>query len=124
MKNTNFYLNSSYKGYFGSNYQLTTGLSYGYSQNKISLNNDHVKNAENALHLKLKVSRKLSDRVQLSAGSDYFITKFDEDFTEYLSSTFASGYENNIASAYIETDIFFSKNLALKAGIRSSYSDF
>jgi len=124
MKNNNFYLNSSYKGYFGSNYQLTTGLSYGYSQNKISLNNDHVKNAENALHLKLKVSRKLSDRVQLSAGSDYFITKFDEDFTEYLSSTFASGYENNIASAYIETDIFFSKNLALKAGIRSSYSDF
>ncbi|WP_296149715.1 TonB-dependent receptor [uncultured Flavobacterium sp.] len=123
MKNNNFYLNSSYKGYFGSNYQLTTGLSYGYSQNKINLDDDRVKNAENALHLKLKVSKKLSDRVQLSAGTDYFITKFDEDFTEYQSATFSSGYDNNIAGVYAESDIFFSKNFALKAGIRASYSD-
>ncbi len=123
MKNNNFYLNSSYKGYFGSNYQLTTGLSYGYSQNKINLDEDRVKNAENAFHLKLKVSKKLSERVQLSAGTDYFITKFDEDFTEYHSATFSSGYDNNIAGAYAESDIFFSKNFALKAGVRASYSD-
>jgi len=123
MKNNNFYLNSSYKGYFGSNYQLTTGVSYGYSQNKMGLDDDRLKNAENALHLKLKVSKKLSDKVQLSAGSDYFITKFDEEYTQYLSTTLTSGYENNIASAYAETDIFFSKNLALKAGIRASNSD-
>lgn len=124
MKNNNFYLNSSYKGYFGSNYQLTTGVSYGFSQNKISLDEDRVKNAENALHLKLKISKKLSERIQLSAGSDYFMTQFDEDFTAYLSNTFTSGYENNIASAYAETDIFFSKKLALKAGIRASNSTF
>ena len=123
MKNNNFYFNSSYKGYFGSNYQLTAGASYGYSQNKIGLNDDRVKNAENAVHLKLKVSKKLSDRIQFSVGSDYFITKFDEDFTAYLSNTFTSGYENNIAGAYAETDIFFSKNLALKAGIRASNAD-
>jgi len=123
MKNNNFYLNSSYKGYFGSNYQLTTGVSYGYSQNKIGLDDDRVKNAENALHLKLKVSKKLSERIQLSAGTDYFSTKFDEDFTPYLSTALSSGYENNIASAYAETDIFFSKNLALKAGIRASNAD-
>lgn len=123
MKNNNFYFNSSYKGYFGSNYQLTAGASYGYSQNKIGLDDDRVKNAENAVHLKLKVSKKLSDRIQFSVGSDYFITKFDEDFTAYLSNTFTSGYENNIAGAYAETDIFFSKNLALKAGIRASNAD-
>lgn len=123
MKNNNFYFNSSYKGYFGSNYQLTAGASYGYSQNKIGLDDDRIKNAENAVHLKLKVSKKLSDRIQFSVGSDYFITKFDEDFTAYLSNTFTSGYENNIAGAYAETDIFFSKNLALKAGIRVSNAD-
>lgn len=123
MKNNNFYFNSSYKGYFGSNYQLTAGASYGYSQNKIGLDDDRVKNAENAVHLKLKVSKKLSERIQFSVGSDYFITKFDEDFTAYLSNTFTSGYENNIAGAYAETDIFFSKNLALKAGIRASNAD-
>jgi hypothetical protein len=123
VKNNNLYVNSSYKGYFGSNYQLTTGLSYGYSQNKIGLDLDNVKNSEHATHLKLKVKKKVSERFQISAGADYFITKFDEDFTEDLGSTFSSGYTNNIAGIYSEAAIFFSKNLALKAGIRGSYTD-
>ena len=38
LNNNNFYLNSSYKGSFGDGWQLTSGLSYGYSQNKIGLN--------------------------------------------------------------------------------------
>jgi len=123
MKNNNLYVNSSYKGYFGSNYQLTTGLSYGYSENKVGLDLDDVKNSEHATHLKLKVKKKVSERFQISAGADYFLTQFDEDFTENLGSTFSSGYTNNIAGLYSEADIFFSKNVALKAGIRGSYSD-
>lgn len=123
LKNNNSYVNSSYKGYFGSNYQLTTGMSYGYSQNKIGLDLDNIKNSEHATHLKLKVKKKVSERFQISAGADYFATKFDEDFTENLGSTFSSGYTNNIAGIYSEADIFFSKNLALKAGIRGSYTD-
>ena len=123
MKNNNLYVNSSYKGYFGSNYQLTTGLSYGYSQNKIGLDLDNINNSEHATHLKLKVKKKVSERFQISVGADYFLTKFDEDFTENLGTTFSSGYTNNIAGIYSEADIFFSKNLALKAGIRGSYTD-
>lgn len=123
VKNNNLYVNSSYKGYFGSNYQLTTGLSYGYSQNKIGLDLDDIKNSEHATHLKLKVKKKVSERFQISAGADYFLTKFDEDFTENLGTTFSSGYTNNIAGIYSEADIFFSKKLALKAGIRGSYTD-
>ncbi|MFC6097885.1 carboxypeptidase-like regulatory domain-containing protein [Flavobacterium qiangtangense] len=123
VKNNNLYVNSSYKGYFGSNYQLTTGLSYGYSQNKIGLDLDNIKNSEHATHLKLKVKKKVSERFQISAGADYFLTKFDEDFTENLGTTFSSGYTNNIAGIYSEADVFFSKNLALKAGIRGSYTD-
>ena len=34
LNNNNFYLNSSYKGTFGTGWQLTTGISYGYSKNK------------------------------------------------------------------------------------------
>lgn len=123
VRNNNLYLNSSYKGYFGSNYQITTGLSYGYSQNKIGIDLDNVKNAEHASHMKIKIGKKLSDRVKISAGADYFITQFDEDFKENLGDTFSSGYDNNIAAAYVETDIFFSKKFAAKAGFRFSHSD-
>ena len=57
LNNNNFYLNSSYKGVFGNNWQITSGLSYGYSNNKINLDSDKVANDENAAHLKLKLRK-------------------------------------------------------------------
>ena len=118
--NNNFYLNSSYKGNFGSNWQLFTGLSYGYGQNKISIDDNNVNNVEHASHLKIKMTKKVSDRIKLNFGSDYFITKFDEDF----NTTFKSGYDSNIAAVYTEADIFFSKKFAVKVGVRASNNNY
>lgn len=119
LRNNNFYLNASYKGNFGSNWQLATGLSYGLGDNKIGLNTDKVNNTEHATHLKAKITKKFSDRVKLAFGADYFITKFNEDFNE----TFFIGYDANIAAAFVETDVFFSKNLAAKVGVRAFHND-
>jgi len=120
LRNNNFYFNSSYKGNFGGNWQIFTGLSYGYGQNKIDIDANDVNNAEHASHLKLKFTKKLSDKVRLNFGTDYFITKFDEEF----NSTFKSGYDSNIAAVYSEADIFFSKNFAAKVGVRASTNDY
>ena len=120
LRNNNFYLNSSYKGNFGSNWQIFTGLSYGYGTNKIGIDANDVNNAEHASHLKFKLTKKLSDRVKLNFGSDYFITKFDEDY----NTTFKSGYDSNIAAVYTEADIFFSKKFAAKVGVRASTNDY
>ena len=120
LRNNNFYLNSSYKGNFGGNWQVFIGLSYGYGQNKIGIDANDVNNAEHASHLKLKFTKKLSDRVKLNFGSDYFITKFDEDY----NTTFKSGYDSNIAAVYTEADIFFSKKFAAKVGVRASTNDY
>ncbi|WP_333600150.1 TonB-dependent receptor [Flavobacterium sp.] len=120
LNNNNFYLNTSYKGNFGGNWQLFTGLSYGYGQNKIDIDANRVNNAEHASHMKLKLTKKLSDRVKLNFGTDYFITKFDEDY----NTTFSSGYDADIAAVYTEADIFFSKNFAAKVGVRASNNNY
>lgn len=120
LMNNNFYLNTSYKGNFGGNWQLFTGLSYGYNHSKIGIDANDVKNSEHASHLKLKFTKKLSDRVKLNFGSDYFITRFDEDF----NTTFSSGYDAGIAAVYTEADIFFSKKFAAKIGVRASTNDY
>jgi len=121
LDNNNFYLNTSYKGNFGS-WQITTGLSYGYGQNKIDIDSAHVGNAENAAHLKLKLRKNFSDRFKLSFGADYFITQFDEDLN-FPTGMANNGYNSNIAAIYTEGDIFFSKNFAAKVGLRASNSD-
>ena len=123
LDNNNFYLNASYKGNFGSQWQITTGLSYGYSKNTIAIDWNDLANNENASHLKLKVRKSFSDRFKLSFGADYFSTKFNENFYIYQGNTFNAGYHSNIAAAYTEADIFFSKKLAAKVGIRLSNSD-
>ena len=120
LNNNNFYMNSSYKGNFGEGWQLTSGLSLSYSKNKINFANSLINNDETASHLKLKLRKSFSDRIKLSFGADYFITKFDENF----NSTFDYGYDANIAAIYAETDIFFSKKLAAKVGLRASNNDY
>ncbi|HRN44630.1 MAG TPA: carboxypeptidase-like regulatory domain-containing protein, partial [Flavobacterium sp.] len=66
LNNNNFYFNTSYKGVFGNDWQITSGLSYGYSNNKINLDSDKVVNDENSAHLKLKLKKSFSDRLKLS----------------------------------------------------------
>jgi len=119
LSNNNLYLNASYKGNFSGNWQITSGVSYGYGANKIGLDEDEVENSENAAHLKLKFRKSFSDRVKLSFGGDYFITDFNEQYTGFQQI----GYNANIAAVYSEADVFFSKKFAAKVGIRASNND-
>lgn len=122
-KNNNFYLNSSYKGNFGAGWMIQTGISFGFSQNKIGLDVNNLNNRENASHMKLKLTKKFSDRINLTFGGDYFITDFDETYKDNAFGDFTYGYRNNIGAAFVETDIFFSKKLAAKVGVRAMNSD-
>jgi len=123
LNNNNFYFNTSYSGDFGNDWQIVTGMSYGYSKNKIDLDFDNVNNDENAAHLKLKLKRNFSNRFKLSFGADYFTTQFNESFTANLGATGTNGYNSNIAAAYTEADIFLSKKFAAKIGFRASHND-
>ncbi|WP_144892740.1 TonB-dependent receptor [Flavobacterium tiangeerense] len=123
LNNNNFYFNTSYKGVFGNNWQLTSGLSYGYSNNKINLNIDKVVNDENAAHLKFKLRKSFSERIKLSFGADYFMTQFNEDFRDNSGSIFTNGYTSNIAAVFSEIDVLFSKKWAAKVGLRAANND-
>ena len=122
MKNDNFYFNTSYKGMFGTQWTIQSGIAYGYSHNNIGLNQNIVTNGEHSSHLKLKLRKSFSERVKLTFGVDYFITDFTEKYKEPAGFQFNSGYNNSIGAVYAETDIFLSRQLAFKAGLRSSYA--
>lgn len=120
LKNNNLYVNASYKGTFGSNWQITTGLSYGLGTNKIGLDSDNINNTEHASHLKFKIKKPISDHIKLSFGADYFRTQFDENYT-FVSNT--TGYTSNIFAGFTEADISFSKKFAMKLGVRGVKND-
>ena len=103
---------------------MNTGISLGKGSNHINYNTTNINNSENALHLKLKLSKRFSDHIKISAGSDLFSTKFDESLSQEENSEFRSELQANIAALYTEADILFSKNFALKVGVRGSYNDY
>ncbi|MGV9003569.1 TonB-dependent receptor [Flavobacterium sp.] len=125
LSNNNFYLNASYKANLGNQWKLFTGMAYGYSQNDISIYNGKLFNVENSNHFKVKVNKALTERIKITFGGDYFITKFDEYFKQAVDlSRYDYGYDANIAAAYVETDIFFSRKLGLKVGARVSNNEY
>jgi outer membrane cobalamin receptor len=121
LNNTNFYLNTSYKGSLGHSWSLQTGLSYTLADTDMGVQTSTINDVENSLHAKLKLKKRFSSRFKLSFGLEQFLTDFEENYKdEILDETY--GYNNNITAAFTEADVVFSKKLALKLGLRADYS--
>jgi outer membrane cobalamin receptor len=121
LNNNNFYLNTSYKGVLGNSWTLTTGLSYTYARNETGIQTNAFDNTENSAHIKLKLKKRFNSRFKLNFGMEQFITEFDENFQGgTIDETY--GFTNNITAGFAEADLIFSKDLALKVGLRADYS--
>lgn len=120
LNNNNLYFNAIYKGFLVNNWQLITGVSYGLGKNKIDLNQDFITNEENAFHLKMKVFSKITKRLKVGFGGDYFKTHFEENYIAFQQNQFGSGYDAGIGAFYAEVDYFFSKKFAINVGVRAS----
>ncbi|CAH8293353.1 outer membrane cobalamin receptor [Mariniflexile fucanivorans] len=122
MKNKNFYLNSSYEAELNATWSYFGGLSYTHGINDLNIIDSAVDAAENSLHAKLKFKNRISNRFKLYFGTEYFATNFKENYSDASINNAKYGYDNNLVAAFAEADIFISKNLAFKTGLRAEYS--
>jgi hypothetical protein len=123
LKNRNLYINSSYKNKFGNNWRFETGASFTNENTENKIIEDVINNTENSAHFKMKLKKNFSNRFKITFGSEYFITDFNEDYDSFTVGDFSYGFDNNLFASFVETDIFFSKNLAAKIGVRAENSE-
>jgi outer membrane receptor for ferrienterochelin and colicin len=123
LQNRNLYFNSSYKNKFGNNWKYETAVSYTNDNSNLKINNNLVNSNNNSYHFKAKLKKNFSSRIRVSLGSEYFMTNYDENYTTENYSEPNYGFDNNIFASFVETDIYFSKKIALKAGIRVENSE-
>ena len=123
LHNDNFYLNSSYKGYLGANWNVVGGLSYGISMNDIDVDLDNVTRNEDVVHAKLKFVKKFSGKFRLSTGADYFRTNFSEHFNENNGGQLSSEFKSATAAVYTEAEVSIIDNLAGRFGLRAAHND-
>lgn len=124
LKNNNFYLNSSYKGVLSSSWSLFAGLSFTKADSDYKISKSDIDNREESIHAKLKFNRFFTNRFQINFGTEYFITDFKESYEDLKTEKIKYGFMNKFGAFYGEFDLFFSKSLALKGGLRSGYSRF
>ncbi|WP_439130620.1 TonB-dependent receptor [Polaribacter sp.] len=123
LRNRNLYINSTYKNKFGNNWRIQTGISFTNDNSTLKIIDDQINNSENSAHFKLKIKKQFTNRFRISMGSEYFITNFDEKYTPNNGKAFEYGFNNNVFASFAETDVFFSKNLAAKLGVRAEHSN-
>ncbi len=122
LNNQNLYLNSSYEGDLNETWTVFGGMSYTHGNNDLNIIDSAIEDVENSLHAKLKFRNRISNRFKLYFGAEYFATNFKETYNDTSVNNAKYGYDDNIAAAFTEADIFISKNLAFKTGVRAEYS--
>ena len=126
LKNTNLYTNISYTGQLNDTWKIFWGGSYTLARNTINTLQNTIKNKEKSAHLKFKLKKRFSNQFKLNFGAEHFSTDFNENFSGFFDTEMIS-QENvlttNIAALFAESAIIFSKQLAMKLGVRATYTD-
>ncbi len=122
LTNKNLYFNASYRYFFDKEWTLNTGASLSWDANKVGIIEDAIDTEEIASHLKAKIKKTFSSRLNLTVGTEYFVTDYSETFTSTDGFAFDTGYNDRLWATFVESDIFFSNDFAMKLGVRSEYS--
>jgi len=122
MKNNNLYVNSSYQGMLNDTWTVFGGMSYTYADENINIIDNDIRDQEHSAHFKFKLKNRVSNRLKLYFGSEYFTTNFSEEYASDFVAKTNYGFNNNVFASYAEADIIFSKAFAIKAGLRAEHT--
>ena len=142
LKNINTYQNITWRENLNNGWKLNTGLSYSTNKDDIKAelqNSDNskvafpntspynfksfeVNNRAQYAQLRAVLEKRLGGIDALRFGADHFYSKEQIDFTDYNSNTYPSIVTENLSAAFAETDIYLTKNIATKIGVRSEYT--
>jgi len=116
------YSNFSYRDCFSEKTCFRIGVSSTYQNNKIGLDIDDVDTREYNIETRFAVVHDISDGVKLTWGANETFNKYNQDYIEFEGATYNSDFNDHLVAAFAEPEIKFSKNFALRPGLRSEYS--
>lgn len=122
LKNNNLYFNATYKHFLNHDWSITSGASISRDTNDIGIQEDLVDGRETASHIKIKAHKIFSNRFNLSFGTEYFNTNYNESFTTAGGFGVDYGFDEQLWAGFAESDLFLSNKLAMKFGLRAAYN--
>lgn len=121
--NNNFFINASWTGEIHKDLILTTAFSYTDNSDKLTLDSSRINIALQGSHAKLMLKRKISDRIKILAGTEWYSRSYGIEVPD-LETAGGSSYQANTLSGFLESEIYASSSFITRAGLRFEYSDY
>lgn len=143
IENINTFQNISWRENIGNGWKANTALSFSTNKDDIGnelLNSENQKqqffspsgyagknfslvNKAQYAQAKVVLEKRLKGINTVRFGSDYFYSKEKTIYTLFDGSKFIDVVNDNLYAAFAETDLYITKDLALKAGSRLEHSE-
>ena len=118
----NAYSNFSYRDCYSENSCYKIGVSSSYQNTALKLGNKHVNTQEWNIETRVSLVHSLSEGIQLNWGINETSHLYHQDYIEHEGATLTGKFNDHLLGGFVESEIKFTKNLAIRPGIRSEYS--
>jgi hypothetical protein len=118
-QNRNLYVNTSYQLFFGKGqrWSFNGGASYSHDRDQIKWDANGLGRHEERWQARGVVSRQLGENSSLLAGAELHRYRFGSSFNE-----FAYDQQDVFAAAFIEGEIYLTRKLAARVGVRGEHT--
>lgn len=116
------YSNFMYRDCFSDKSCYKIGVSVTSQNNELGLDTAVLNTNELNVESRLTVINDVSEGVKITWGANETFSRYSEDFTTNPSQTFSSGFTDHLIGGFVESEVKFTKNLAIRPGLRSEYS--
>jgi hypothetical protein len=116
------YSNLSYRDCFSEKSCYKIGVSSTYQNNFTGLGEDKIDTRELHVESRISVVHDLSEGVKLTWGMNETFRTYNQEYAEYQGNRYSTCFTDHLVGAFVESEVKFSKKLAIRPGIRSEYS--
>lgn len=121
-RGTTVYSNLSYRDCFTDKSCYRIGVSSTYQDNATGVGADDVNTNDFSIETRFAVIHDISDGVKFTWGANETTRLYRQDYIENEGETFSGNFDDHLLGAFAEPEIKFTKNLAIRPGIRTEYS--
>lgn len=121
-KGTTLYSNLSYRDCFSEKSCYRIGVSSTFQDNKTGIGTNDVNTREWSVETRFAIIHDLTEGVKLTWGANETSHIYNQDYIQAPGEIYTGDFNDHLGGAFVESEIKFSKNLAIRPGIRSEYS--
>lgn len=122
IRNSNIYSNTTYSGILSEKSSILAGISIGHNNDQLEVRPDGWSTSNlDGIYSRFSVKTLLNDHFILDYGVDF---TFQRDNRDRTFSGFGENVEieRSMYGGFIESDYFFTKDFAIKTGLRMEYN--